>query len=83
MSAERSNEERLARAAGALLWLAFSYIPSLGARYPAGTDSFLRFFIFVLFVPRSLLGLVSEYALFMKNIAGSNNPSGFALTLGL
>jgi hypothetical protein len=45
MSAETLNEETLVRAAGALLSLAFSYIPGLGARYAARTDSFLRFYI--------------------------------------
>jgi hypothetical protein len=45
MSAERLNEERLARAAGALLSLAFSDIPVLGERYAVRTDSFLRFYI--------------------------------------
>jgi hypothetical protein len=38
MSAVTLNQETLARAAGALLWLIFSYIPGLGERY-----SFLRF----------------------------------------
>ena len=45
MSAETLNEETLAMAVGSLLSLAFSYIPGLGERYPAGTDSFLRFYI--------------------------------------
>jgi hypothetical protein len=37
MSAETLNEETLVRAAGALLSLAFSYIPGLGARYAVRT----------------------------------------------
>jgi hypothetical protein len=37
MSAETLNEETLAMAAGALLSLAFSYIPGLGERYAALT----------------------------------------------
>jgi hypothetical protein len=45
MSAETLIHETLAMAAGALLLLAFSIIPGLGARYAARTDSFLRFYI--------------------------------------
>jgi hypothetical protein len=37
MSAETLIHETLARAAGALLWLAFSIIPGLGARYAVKT----------------------------------------------
>ena len=37
MSAETSNQETLAMAAGALLSLAFSYIPGLRERYAART----------------------------------------------
>jgi hypothetical protein len=45
MSAETLIHETLARAAGALLSLAFSITPGLGARYAVRTDSFLRFYI--------------------------------------
>ena len=51
-SAKKMNQETLARAAGALLSLAFSYLPGLGARYAARTDSFLRFYIRLWFPSR-------------------------------
>jgi len=35
MSAKKLHQETLAMAAGALLWLAFSYLPGLGERYAA------------------------------------------------
>jgi hypothetical protein len=52
MSAETLIHKTLARAAGALLSLAFSIIPGLGERYAVRTDSFLRFYIRLRFPSR-------------------------------
>jgi hypothetical protein len=50
MSAKKLNQETLAMATGALLWLAFSIIPGLGARYAARAFFVSSFFIFVFLI---------------------------------
>ena len=50
MSAKKLNQETLAMAAGALLSLAFSCIPGLGARYSARALFVSSFLIFVFLI---------------------------------
>jgi hypothetical protein len=73
MSAETLNEETLAMAMGALLSLAFSYIPAWENGTPQGP---IRFFVFNSIMV-SFSDAFPHILSFMKNISGANSSSGF------